>query len=239
MKFISFFAGIGGIDLGLERAGHECVGQVEIDPYCIKVLEKHWPDVQRWKDITKLTGTELPEAELWTGGFPCQDISQLGTRTALAGERSGLFWSLAKAIRVVRPKYLLLENVAALLDRGMGEIQGEMASIGYDSEWDCLPAGAFGANHLRTRVFVVAYPKRDSITSAIFSPPPPCGIQSGKLRRNGFIYVPGTHWATGEPRLSEMADGVPNWPRIVSAYGNAVAPQVAEWIGRQLNKAVE
>ncbi|KKL86519.1 hypothetical protein LCGC14_1943950 [marine sediment metagenome] len=100
MRFVSFFAGIGGIDLGLERAGHECVGQVEIDDYCLKVLEKHWPDVRRWKDITKLKPAELPEAELWTAGFPCQDIANLGKRAGLSGERSGLFWAMAKTIRL-------------------------------------------------------------------------------------------------------------------------------------------
>lgn len=234
MRFVSFFAGIGGIDLGLERAGHECVGQVEIDDYCLKVLEKHWPDVRRWKDITKLKPAELPEAELWTAGFPCQDIANLGKRAGLSGERSGLFWAMAKTIRLVRPNYILLENVAALLYRGMDEVQGELAESRYDSEWDCLSAGAFGANHLRERVFVVAHPSRNPIKDSFFPPPPPIGVQSGKPGGSGFIAVSGTHWATGEPRLSEMADGVSNWTRIVSAYGNAVVPQVAEWIGRQL-----
>ena len=159
MKFVSFFAGIGGIDLGLERAGHTCVGQVEIDDYCLRVLAKHWPDTWRYHDITKLKAEEIPEAELWTAGFPCQDISNAGKRAGIRGSRSGLFFDWMRAVRVVRPKHMLLENVAALLHRGMGEVCGELAESGYDTEWDCIPAAAVGAPHIRNRIFILAYPK--------------------------------------------------------------------------------
>ena len=156
MRFISFFAGIGGIDLGLERAGHRCVGQCEIDPDALRVLENHWPDVPRFGDITKVNPDELPEADLWCGGFPCTDISNAGKQAGIHGPHSGLFFDWMRAVRMVRPQYLLMENVAALLHQGMGEVCGELAEGGYDAEWDCIPACAVGAPHRRDRVFIIA-----------------------------------------------------------------------------------
>ena len=169
MKFISFFAGIGGFDLGLERAGHKCVAQVEIEPFCLKVLAKHWPNVPKFGDIRELTGTELPKAELWCGGFPCQDISNAGKRAGIHGERSGLFFDLTALIRMVRPGLILLENVAAILgagyeeadDSAMAEVLGELAASGYDAEWDRVPAAFCGAPHYRSRVFILAYHHRE------------------------------------------------------------------------------
>ena len=158
MKFISFFAGIGGIDLGLEHAGHECVGQSEIDPDALKVLKDHWPDTPQLGDIKEINIDEIPEAELWTGGFPCIDISTAGKRAGIRGPDSGLFFDWMQAVRVVRPKHLLVENVAALLHRGMGEVCGELAESGYDAEWDCIPACAVGAPHRRDRVLLLPTP---------------------------------------------------------------------------------
>ena len=156
MRFIDFFAGIGGISLGLERAGHKCVGHCEIDPYAIKVLKKHWPDVPLFGDITQVQSQDLPQADLWAGGFPCQDISNAGKQAGIRGSRSGLFFDWMRSVRVVRPQKLLMENVAALLHRGMGEVCGELAESGYDAEWDCIPACAVGAPHQRDRLWIVA-----------------------------------------------------------------------------------
>ena len=124
--FGSLFAGIGGIDLGLERAGWECKWQVEIDDYCQRVLAKHWPDVPRFGDITSLDGSELAPVDMIVGGFPCQDLSVAGKREGIKGDRSGLFFELARLLRVVRPRYVLLENVPGLLARPewMGAVLG-------------------------------------------------------------------------------------------------------------------
>ena len=158
MKFLSLFAGIGGMDLGLERAGMRCVGQVEIDPFCRKVLAKHWPDVPKWSDIRDFDGSGLREhPDLIYGGFPCQDISNAGKRAGIDGERSGLWSEYARVVRVLRPRYVLVENVAALLGRGLDRVLGDLAESGYDAEWDCIPASAVGAPHIRDRLFVVAY----------------------------------------------------------------------------------
>ena len=177
MTFGSLFAGVGGFDLGFERAGMVCKWQVEIDDYATLVLEKHWPDVRRWRDITtfppdtegsgattiqqsrQLQGTELVSNQ-WSvdvicGGFPCQDISYAGRGAGLEGERSGLFFEAVRVVRQLRPRYVVLENVAALLTRGLDRVHGELAEIGYSSESHCIPAAAVGAPHIRDRVFII------------------------------------------------------------------------------------
>ena len=153
----SLFSGIGGLDLGLERAGWEVKWQVEKDPFCRRVLAKHWPHVPRWSDITTIEHRSY--VDLIAGGFPCQDVSTAGKRKGIHGKRSGLFFELARVVRMVRPKVILLENVPGLLARSewMGAVLGELAESGYDAEWDCIPAAALGAPHLRDRVFIVAY----------------------------------------------------------------------------------
>ena len=157
--FLSLFSGIGGLDLGLERAGWFCVGQVEIDPFCQRVLAKHWPDVPRWGDIREVNPDDLPRADLIAGGFPCQPVSSAGKRLAQADER-WLWPEMARIIRHLRPAWVLVENVPGLLARGMGDVLGDLAASGYDAEWDCIPAAAVGAPHLRDRVWIVAYPDR-------------------------------------------------------------------------------
>lgn len=143
--------------MGLERAGMRCKFQVEIDDYCTKVLEKHWPDVPKYRDIKEIDGRELEPVELIAGGFPCQDLSYAGKGEGLGGKRSGLWYDFARIIRVVGPRYVLVENVSGLLGRGMGVVLRDLARLGYDAEWQSLPAAAFGAPHLRWRVFIVAY----------------------------------------------------------------------------------
>jgi len=156
MKFISFFAGIGGIDLGLERAGHECVGQVEIDDYCNKVLVRRFGD-DTSDGHSETDGIKFPAADLWAGGFPCQDVSHAGKRAGIEGERTGLFFEFMRLVRTVQPRYLLLENVPGILSSGHGRVQGELAEAGYHALWDMLSAADVGALHLRKRWFCVAW----------------------------------------------------------------------------------
>ena len=158
LTFGSLFAGIGGFDLGLERAGMRCEWQVEIDPYARAVLAKHWPDVRRHEDVRTFPP---PEGE-WgvdviCGGFPCQDISVAGKGAGLAGARSGLWYEYARIIGELRPRYVIVENVAALLARGMGTVLGDLSTLGYDAEWHVIPASAVGAPHRRERVWIVAH----------------------------------------------------------------------------------
>ena len=156
--FGSLFSGIGGIDLGLERAGWTCRFQVEWDEWCSRVLAKHWPDVPRYGDITTVDWGTVEPVDLLAGGFPCQPFSLAGQRRGKSDER-WLWPAFAAAIGALRPRLVLVENVPGLLagHGGMGAVLGDLAALGYDAEWDCVPAAAVGAPHLRYRVWIVAH----------------------------------------------------------------------------------
>ena len=174
----SLFAGIGGFDLGFERAGIETDWQVEVEPYCRKVLARHFPGARQYADIKNCCGIYKPNerrmrsgktrhrcrrthhlkwVDIISGGFPCQDISNAGKRAGIEGDRSGLWSEMFRIVCELRPRYVVVENVSALLGRGMGRVLGDLAESGYDAEWDCLPAAAFGAPHIRDRVWIMAY----------------------------------------------------------------------------------
>ena len=162
MKVLDLFSGIGGFSLGLERAGMETAAFCEIDKKCHKVLKKHWPQVPIFDDVTKLTKEKLDERSITVnvicGGFPCQDLSVAGTGRGLEGSRSGLWFEYGRIISELRPRYVIVENVSALLNRGLDQVLGQLAQIGYDAEWHCIPASAVGAPHRRDRIWIVAYP---------------------------------------------------------------------------------
>lgn len=156
----SLFSGVGGLELGLERAGLGPVAwQVEREPYCRAVLAKHWPGAARFDDVCTVGAHNLPPVDVVCGGFPCQDISRAGGKVGIRGERSGLWSEYVRILRQLRPRYVVVENVADLLARGMGVVLGDLAESGYDAEWDCLPAAAVGAPHRRDRLFILAYPQ--------------------------------------------------------------------------------
>lgn len=280
------FAGIGGIGLGFEMAGrYRVVWQVENDEYCNKVLEKHWPKVRRFGDIRECTGKELGYADVITGGFPCQDISNAGKRKGIRGSRSSLWSEMARLVGEIRPRYVLVENVAALLRRGIHIVLGDLASLGYDAEWDCIPAAAVGAHHRRDRVFIVAYPnhnrphregrqetvqqpKKQGIQPQegkqpiMHKPPysdknvedpnseglegcPRKGIQIGAGNRIfagpvAFQYAgwwqkdPAEEHPSTESYVGRVAYGIPNRVDRIKCIGNAVVPQVAQFIGERI-----
>lgn len=219
----SLFSGIGGIELGLERAGHELIWQVESDEFCRHVLARHWPDVPRYGDVRSIDPQWLVRPEIVCGGFPCQDLSPVGRRAGLAGVKSGLWTEFARIVRHLRPDYVLVENVPGLLVRGLDRVLGDLADVGYDAEWDCLPARAFGAPHLRTRIWLLAYPRSrrhrlpEQTVFAGRGVPQPC-----------------PRWPD-EPTLARVADGLPSGVEQRRALGNAVVPAIAEWIGRRLS----
>jgi DNA (cytosine-5)-methyltransferase 1 len=171
LKVLDLFSGIGGFSLGLDRAGgFETVAFCEIEPFPRRVLAKHWPEVPCYEDVTKLTGDILRRdgisVDVITGGFPCQDISVAGKQAGIGeGTRSGLWSEIVRLIGELSPRYVIVENVAALLSgpseqRGgwFGSILGDLAECGYDAEWENIPASAVGAPHRRERVWIVAYP---------------------------------------------------------------------------------
>jgi DNA (cytosine-5)-methyltransferase 1 len=236
ITFGSLFAGIGGFDLGFERSGMVCKWQVEIDDYATKVLEKHWPRVHRERDIRQCGATNLERVDVICGGFPCQDISYAGLGAGLDGERSGLFFEAIRVVRELRPRVVVLENVAALLTRGLDRVLGTLAEIGYDAEWHCIPAASIGAPHIRDRVFIISY--ADSITSSkanseSVSKSLEQNSRMGSARRSWLSKSKSDWWAT-EPAICRMANGVPSRVDRLRGLGNAVVPQVAELIGRHV-----
>ena len=159
LRMIDTFSGIGGFSLAARwLGGIETVQFVEREPFCQRILAKHWPTVPIHDDIC--TFQPPPgSADIVCGGFPCQDISQAGKGAGLAGKRSGLFYELLRVVRLVGPRYIVLENVAAITHRGMDDVLGALAEAGYDAEWACIPAAAVGACHQRDRWWCVAYPQ--------------------------------------------------------------------------------
>jgi DNA (cytosine-5)-methyltransferase 1 len=221
----SLFSGIGGIDLGLERAGMVVKWQIEIDPYAQKVLAKHWPDVARFRDVRECGAANLEPVDVIAGGFPCQDISNAGTGAGLAGTRSGLWREFSRLVGELRPGYVIVENVTALLGRGLGDVLGDLAAFGYDAEWECLPAGAFGAAHIRDRVFVVAYThgqRRQKLNST--------AVPAILGQHTGIPFEAGHYWRT-QPMPDRVANGVPYRVDRLRGLGNAVVPQVAQFVG--------
>jgi DNA (cytosine-5)-methyltransferase 1 len=329
----SLFAGIGGFDLGFERAGIKTVWQVECDPYCQRVLARHFPEAQRYADIRlcvaskntlpRTQGAALPSTgaqpkdelgpsgvrgwlsgydeqelsaldpvDIISGGFPCQDISNAGKRAGIYGERSGLWSEYARIIRELRPRYVVVENVAALLNRGMERVLGDLAACGYDAEWQSIRASDVGAPHRRERIWIVAYP-RCQCQHGIQSQRTDCRSQtvfgndgeaqslantagercretrtdserrtqwlasgsdalgdsysqrcanlqrcdaSTECKRSGTISH--SSWWNAEPDVGRVAHGIPARVDRLKGLGNAVVPQIAEWIGRRIVESV-
>jgi DNA (cytosine-5)-methyltransferase 1 len=173
---VSLFAGVGGFDLAMERNGVDVVANVEIDKQCQKVLAKHFPNAKQFSDITDVKGSDLigagfkPERGIITGGFPCQDLSVAGKRAGLVGERSGLFWEIARLIEETKTEWFILENVPGLLTSNKGKdfgvVIGTMADIGYSLSWRVLDAQHFGVPQRRRRVFIVGKRTGDGLSPA-------------------------------------------------------------------------
>lgn len=237
IRVLDLFSGIGGFSLGLEKTGSfETVAFCEIDMFAKSVLSYHWQEVPVFDDITTADFSSIGPVDLVTGGFPCQDASLAGKGAGLAGNHTGLFWHIIRTIRLVgRPK-LLLENVAALLGRGMGEAVGAMAQIGYDAEWNCIPAAAVGAPHSRDRLWIFAYPSEKGLQGPFIEWDIIRGGEASEVAKLGdYRAVCGPEWAESFASIS-MGNGLPN--RLVrdtiGAAGNSVVPKIPEMIGMQL-----
>ena len=247
MRFGSLFTGIGGLDLGLERAGMECAWQVEIDDYATRVLERHWPDVRRWRDVWEFIGHadsdiestigkiphNQPESsgdcgglrvDLICGGFPCQPVSLAGARRGDADER-WLWPAFRRVVELLDPSYVVIENVPGLISADAGRlfrgILRDLSQGGYDAEWQTLPAAAFGAPHLRERVFLVAYSHQE------------LRGQERASKRIGQVDQ-SYDWRAVKPTVCRSNHGIPHRVDRLRGLGNAVVPQVAEWIGRRI-----
>jgi DNA (cytosine-5)-methyltransferase 1 len=259
MRVLDLFSGIGAMSLGLEWAGMQTVAFCEIDPLCRKLLAEKWPGVPCHDDVRTM---QFPECDIIAGGFPCQDISVAGRGAGLSGERSGLYREVLRAIRLVGPKYVLLENVAVLLSRGLGTILGDLAEIGYDAEWYCIPASRLGAPHRRDRIWIVAYPNSIARNEGWSRHPEegPGGRNSnrGSLGQDmahphrqrlalweSFASHDGEErptslrdsWWPAEPKMGRVVDGHAGRVDQLRMLGNSLLPQIPELIGRAIMAA--
>lgn len=237
LRVLDLFSGIGGFSLGLERTGgFQTVAFCEIEPFCRRVLAKHWPKVPIYEDVRELTAATLGRdgiaVDVICGGFPCQDISSSGGKSGLDGEQSGLWSEYMRLIRDIRPEYAIMENVSDLLSRGLGGVLGDLAQSRYDAEWHSVGASFVGLPQARERVWVIAYPHKG-------------GRGRGKeWHSEGPILVLGhdnDRLALGQCRARDARswvrranDGLPNRSHRVGAVGNSVVPQITEIIGRAI-----
>ena len=188
LKMLDTFAGIGGFSYAskyLIDPGIETTGFVEIDPFCQKILSKNFPNIPIFDDITTFTAKPF-QYDIISGGFPCQDISVAGRQKGITKTtRSGLFYELLRVICMVRPKYVILENVAAILNNGLDIVLAELYEAGYDAEWATFPASLIGAAHQRDRWWLVAYPI--GIRSRSQGTIPTRGNSSSSSNRSGDV----------------------------------------------------
>jgi DNA (cytosine-5)-methyltransferase 1 len=287
VQFGSLFSGIGGLDLGLERAGMKCVWQVESDEYCRRVLKKHWPAVRRHGAIETFPPSDSDAAchrekqvptsrqkeerqdgtystwhcELIAGGFPCQPVSLAGRRQAQRDPR-WLWPHFARVVRILRPRFVLVENTPGLLSMGGLDVLGDLAEMGFDAEWSTLPASAFGAPHERERLFIVAYtmqlrrqrrrsrsgrraehPNVAEKCSAFWNEETSASnsddnsdTHQARIFRPGreIASLPYPCWGSDKPGVDRTSYGIPRRVDRIKGLGNAVVPQVAEWIGRRI-----
>lgn len=241
MNVLSLFSGIGGLDLGLQRAGMTIAGQVEIDPWCQKVLAKHWPEVPRHDDVRTAAGWwgDRRTPDLVCGGFPCQPVSYAGRRRAQDDPR-WLWPAMAAVVRRLRPRFVLVENVTGLSTAGLGDVLGDLAALGFDAEWGVLSACAMGAPHSRERLFIVADANMSGTARQPALGRPRTETQTrvwpGAAERRG-PGRPGDDWWATEPRVGRVADGIPRRVDRLRGLGNAVVPYVAERIGHLIMTA--
>jgi DNA (cytosine-5)-methyltransferase 1 len=295
ITFGSLFAGIGGLDLGLERAGMICKWQVEIDPFCRKVLQKHWPNVPKYEDVRNVGKHNLEPVDLICGGFPCQPHSLAGKRKGAEDDRN-LWPEYRRIIGELQPAWVIGENVPGIRTTILDDILSDLENMDYQTRTLVIPACAFGAPHIRARVFVLAhssiarswrlpvfeggsrqenaYPDRggESVANSSSTGWNTRGGQSNQYnqaqggngkrkftRSDTGIYpdtsnpggkglaqrertagerthaaTPGSNWWEVEPGVGRVANGIPNRVDRLRALGNAVVPQVAEWIGRRI-----
>jgi DNA (cytosine-5)-methyltransferase 1 len=249
----SLFSGIGGLELGLERAGlGPVIWQVEKDEFCRSVLAKHWPTVTRYTDVCEVGSAQLGPVDVLCGGFPCQDVSSAGARKGLAGERSGLWFQYLRIATELRPRVVVVENVASGKKLWLPAVRAGLEAIGYRVRAFALSAADVGAPHLRRRIFVVAHLDRQGepalpldaeVGGASSDAPDAHGAElrdepRGRSGADGAGAAEPQHagWRTAQPDVVRVVHGVSRRVdgRRRKALGNAVVPQCAEAIGRMI-----
>jgi DNA (cytosine-5)-methyltransferase 1 len=240
MNHGSLFNGIGGFQLAAKQMGWNNIFSCEIDNFCNQVTQKHYPNCIQYEDIRNTNFTiHRGTIDVLTGGFPCQDISNAKTHTSnkkyeqngITGKRSGLWFEMLRAIKEIKPAFVVAENVSSLTHKGLHTVLLCLSEIGYNAEWATLPASQFGAPHQRERIWIVAYPnsygrKQESIILS--------QIINKKIRETPEWQLSRTICQTyGKktlPQYCGIHDGVPlelHHAKRIAAIGNAIVPQIA------------
>ena len=222
----SLFSGVGGIEIGFERQGFKTKWCIESDLHAQQILKKRFPEADIYGDITTVDFKAIPKVQILTGGFPCQDISIANPKgDGIKGSKSSLWLYYFKAIREIRPRFALIENVSNIINRGFDTVIRDLASIGYAAEWHYIPAASVGANHIRERIFILTYPNEWGLQR----------LQQESINRElSFMSQVSKEvsqtWNNklSEPPLLGVGNGFPQRVDRTKRIGNAVIPQIAE-----------
>ncbi len=225
---LDLFSGIGGLTIALED-WVKPIAYCENDRYAQAVLLSRMGDraIYRapiWDDVTSLNGSMLPSVDIIYGGFPCQDISLAGVGRGLEGERSKLFYEVTRLVGELRPSFVFLENVAAIVIRGLGDVLGAFTELGYDCRWQINRASDFGAPHYRARWWLLAYSLRERQQNA---------GSAADLEEQKRLFCPtisgfqGEVWNDVNAELCRVFDGVSPKSHRIKGLGNAVVPRQA------------
>lgn len=247
LRVLDLFSGIGGFSLGLERTGgFETVAFCEIDEAPRRVLAKHWPEIICYHDVRELTAARLAsdgiaKVGILTGGFPCQDLSSSGKQAGINGARSGLWSEIVRLVGELRPDFLIVENVSALLNGEGGawfsRVLGDLAAVGFNAEWQCIPTSYVGLPHSRDRVFIVAYPECFGclrLDEGIKRFRPKVYMESlGPWWSDQIKLLPTVGELFSEPSsdIVRNDDGLSEGLDRLKGAGNSISPQIAELIG--------
>lgn len=254
VKIGSLFAGIGGFELGLERSwgNAETIWQVEREEFCQKILQKHWPKSTIYNDVRDITKNNVEPVDVLIGGFPCQDVSLAGKQKGVNdGEKSSFWWEMWRIASEIRPRVIIMENVANIIRLGGVDVIGSLTQIGYDCEWTIISALQFGAPHLRERWFGVAYSNGHRSNQTQHRRSPRITRAQSKIygRRSSIQNSNQTYWKQTTPPQSTICgvdDGIPNWMdratrkehnQRLQTLGNAIVPQCSQWVGDQILKS--
>jgi len=241
IKLGSLFSGIGGFELGLERALPQCktIWQVEQNTFCQSLLRKHWADAIIYDDIRTVGAHNLESVDVLCGGFPCQDISKAGLKKGINhGKKSSLYYEMFRVICEIRPRLIIFENVSNISTLGGHDVFRTLASAGYDAEWCTIRTGAdFGLPHIRRRWFCVAYTPGTRKQQSTYTQ---C---MGQTQSTMHRVLQGIRTDKGrmhrerlqtESPVCRDSDGISKRMDRCRALGNAITPQASEWVGRQI-----
>jgi DNA (cytosine-5)-methyltransferase 1 len=236
LRTLDLFSGIGGFSYAAEKlvGGFKTTAFVECEPFCQRVLAKHWPHVPLHNDVRTFQAAES-SFDVITAGFPCQDISVAGKQAGLDGARSGLFYEVIRLAREIRPQFLVLENVANLVSHQNGEtfqeVLFQIARAGFDAEWAVVSARDVGACHIRKRIWVVAYTSEQHLQRCWTEGQPVLSVPSGQKRAlwssQGVMLSPDWRSYASEPVLCRGDARLSNRVHRLGVLGNAVVPQAA------------